>query len=273
MGWLERHDDLIDLIPNRLDQSPLIIGVLSQAKNLSAAKRILAEVFGYYVQAGHGPYSKEAVSFDLSTLAYDHLQGLLTAFDVVLELEDVHGREHVPNVALREPHNPLSVIERLSKDITVDDIFKDRSGLQWLHRLVKTYNAGVATDSRVDIAGQCPDMSGGYAKKAKIYHHPDNLTEMQKILALQDDETGCSIGYFYGQYLFAEAGIRAKLLLKPDHRYQEGDVFSDEIEAYLVSAKAALAKVAYLLKRYVDGPNGNAAARDSEGRVKWPIVA
>lgn len=274
MGWLERHDDLMVLVPNRLDQSPLTIGILSQAKNLSAAKRILAEVFGYYVESGHGPYAKESISFDLPKIAYDHLKKLLTALDVVLDLEDVAGREHVPNVALREPHNPLSVIERLAGNITVDDIFRDNSGLQWLHRLVKTFNAGVAGEEMVDIGGHRPDnSSGGFNKKAKIYHHDDNLAEMRKILGLKDDETGCSIGYFYGQYLAAEAGIRAKMALDPDHKYAEGDVFSDEVDAFLTAAKAALGKISYLLHKYVDGPNGNAAARDQQDRVKWPIVA
>src|SRR5690606_29558161 len=145
--------------PNSNDRSPLILGIFSQAKNLQIAKRLLSEIFNVQLGSGYGPFEREAVRLYLPNISYDELKFVLAAFDFVLELDDVvHTRgEKVPNIALREPHDPLEVISRVAENCTVDGLIKDQLGLEWLGRLVKTYNANViSTNQKMRLGGKIP---------------------------------------------------------------------------------------------------------------------
>jgi hypothetical protein len=290
MGWMQRHDDLMTLTPDWRDSSPLLFGIFSQKKNLVVAKRILAEVFGYYVGGGYGPYEKEAIRLYLPNIAYKDLKKLLAALDYVLNLEDVVKTrgEQKPNIALREPHNPLSIIDRLAGemrivddmfgDLTVDDIFRESLGLHWLERLFKTYNSIQQSKGGeiIRVGGEIPTTSGEFRTRALIYDFEDNTTEMKKILSLRGGpDLPYPLEYYYDDYLQTEAGIKARVLGDPTQIYGEDPVFTAIIDTLIERAKKNLKNISRLLHKYVDG-DGNGlekAARDAEGRVKWPIAA
>lgn len=270
LGWMERHPDLMTLTPNALDASPLLFGIFSQSKNLVVAKRILADVFGYYIGGGYGaPYEKEAIRLYLPNIAYDDLENLLAALDHVLQLDDVVKTrgEKKPNIALREPHNPLGVLERLMNDFSVDDIFKDSSGLHWLERVFKTWNAN-QTEATDKVGMDVFDSNGSeYTIKAKIYGHKDNLGEMRKIVELKDGNDKSIVDH-YKEYLLVEKEIREKITRNPEAKYMEDADFTGEMDLLIARAKTILIHIALLLRKYV-----GIAARDKKGRIVWPVVA
>lgn len=270
LGWLERHPDLMVLTPNALDSSPLLFCIFSQAKNLVVAKRILADIFGYYVGGGYGPFEKEAIRLYLPNIAYDDLKNLLAALDHVLTLDDVVKTrgEQIPNIALREPHNPLTVIERLMNDFQVDDIFEDTSGLHWLERLFKTWNAN-QTKNETQVGNDTFNGNGGdYTTKAHIYGYDDNLAEMEKIVLLKDDHEKSIVDH-YLDYLRIEKEIRCKITGNPEAKYMENINFTREMDLLIQQAKGCLMAIAHLLREYVQ----NQAAHDTQGRVAWALVA
>lgn len=294
LGWMQRHPDLMTLVPNALDASPVLFGIFSQAKNLVVAKRLMAEIFGYYLGGGYGPYEKEAIRLYLPNIAMDDLKDMLAALDYVLKLPDVVKTrgEQIPNIALREPHEPLNVIERVAADFSVDDIFKDSLGLHWLERLIKTYNciqeerahkldrsdpteAQKLRKTQVRLGGNIPKVTTEYHTRAQIYAFDENLSEMEKVVHLEDSETHLSLAYYYHQYLQVEQEIRDRVLGQPEATYGEDATFTAEMDVLIERAKANLTKVASLLRKYVEG-NGNPAVkgeRDEAGRVKTPLAA
>ncbi len=277
MGWLERHPDLLPLVPDSLDRSPLLVGIFSQAKNLTVAKRILAEI-GYIAGGGYGPFDKESLRLYLPTITEEELKALLAALDLVLETPDVVGTrgENIPNVALREPHDPLSVIERLGNKLTVDDIFRDSVGLHWLDRLAKTYNATQKETDRVDLGGPVPEGSVGFQAKSGIYAHPDNLAGMRGIFDMVDEDSRLPMGHYYGLYLDAENHIRGLMKRNPEAEWgnPEDEAVTAQVTYHLARGEDALKHVARLLRKYVAG-NGHfpPAPRDAKNRVAWPLAA
>lgn len=272
LGWLDMHPDLMLQVQDGLDQSPILVGIFSQAKNLVIAKRLLAEIFGYYVGEGYGPFSKEAIRLYLPNIAYDELKKLLAALDMILELDDVVGTrgEHIPNISLREPHNPLSVIKRLSEQLTVDDLFIETAGLGWLDRLVKTYNGNIPeSKDKILALGIVPSSTRGFQTKAKIYGMNGNLEEIKKILSIKDDQ-GYSILDYYQSYLATQENIRGCILNNPNAFYRNGDQLSESTKFMLNQAKSYLKQVAILLERYVR----ELSPKDlREGKVPWPLAA
>ena len=280
LGWVERHPDLMCLVPNSKDRSPLILGVFSQAKNLMAAKRLLAEIFNINLGSGYGPFERESVRLYLANISYSQLKYVLAAFDLVLELDDVvHTRgEKVPNIALREPHDPLSVISRVATECSVDDIIKDQLGLEWVGRLVKTYNANVPdTAQKMRLGGKIPWSSVGHQEKSRIYGESKNLREMRKILTLRSEETKLDLLYHFQLFKETEIHLRNRVLSNP-HAVWQDDSFSATIEDLLARARMHLGQMESLLRKYAN-PSSHAdrleysASRDKEGRVEWPIVA
>jgi hypothetical protein len=273
LGWLERHPDLICLVPNSVDQSPALLGIFSQAKNLPVARRLLRDIFGYIVDPGYGAFEKESIRLYLANISEEELLKLLSALDLVLELPDVvlTRGENVPNIALREPHDPLSVIERLSKNLTVDDLIRNQLALAWLSRLIRTFNSNVDQLRQVPIDGE--PSSGEYKMKARIYAAGLNLREMQKILSLKDEETRLDIIFHYELFRDVERHIRRRLHVEPSAQWSE-DSNSAAISLLLKTAKEQLVQLCHLLNKYVRGDDVNCRATfDKEGRVSWPIVA
>ena len=271
LGWLEKHPDLICLVPNSFDRSPLMVGIFSQAKNMIVAKRLLSEIFGIRVGAGFGPFEREGFRLFVPHLSRKELLELLASLDIILELDDVvHSRgENIPNIALREPHDPLSVIQRVAKECTIDDLIKDQLGLDWLGRLIRTFNANTEhPDEQVQVAGKIPRISTGHKIKAKIYGESNNVIEMRKILALKNEETRLDLTFHYTLFKEAEEHIRSRVLGTPDATWNDRD-FVAAINYLLAKVREHLFEIARLLQKYVDGD----AARDSDGRVEWPIVA
>ena len=295
MGWLESHPDLICLIPNSVDQSPLAVGIFSQAKNLGIARRILRDVYGFLIDPGFGPFERESLRLYLPNVSYDQLLDLLAALDVVLELPDVvHTRgEHVPNIALREPHDPLSVIAQVAANCNVDDILRNQLGLQWLGRLIRTYNANIAkSEERKQLGGKIPVTSGAYQTKARIYGESQNLEEMKKILNLRNEETKLDLLFHYQLFRELDEHVRSRILGQPNSCWAD-DSFSATIAELLRRARKELSEISRLLRKYAGGDPADLgedvshesiieprrtqatekASRDEEGRVKWPIVA
>jgi aspartate aminotransferase-like enzyme len=280
LGWVERHPDLMCLVPNSKDRSPLILGVFSQAKNLMAAKRLLAEIFNINLGSGYGPFERESVRLYLANISYSQLKFVLAAFDLVLELDDVvHTRgEKVPNIALREPHDPLSVISRVATECSVDDIIKDQLGLEWVGRLVKTYNANVPDSAqKMRLGGKIPWSSVGHQEKSRIYGESKNLREMRKILTLRSEETKLDLLYHFQLFKETEIHLRNRVLSNP-HAVWQDDSFSATIEDLLARARMHLGQMEVLLWKYANPSSSTdrleySASRDKEGRVEWPIVA
>ncbi|MBP9717978.1 hypothetical protein KBD59_01655 [Candidatus Gracilibacteria bacterium] len=268
MGWKQRHKDLMMLVQNAADQSPIMMGLFSQAKNLSKAKSLLSEIFGYYIGEGYGPFAKEAIRLYLPNIAYEDLKRLLAALDRVLELDDVKKTrgEDIPNIATREPIDPYNALSRLSEEMTVDDIFYDSSAVEWLGRLVNTYNANMSDDdSKVRIDDEIPDMTGGFAKKAQIYKYPKNLEEMKKILSIKDED-GVQLTHYYGMFRTATERVRTTILESPNTEYGNNDV-SKLVDRNMADARAFVKKIVRLLGKYFKDTEGpHAAARNKKGR-------
>ncbi len=277
MGWAQKHPDLMTLVQNQLDQSPILISLFSQSKNLVVAKRLVENIFGIVIGDGYGAYSKEAIRLYLPNIAYEQLQELLASLDAVLELDDVIKTrgDKIPNIALREPHDPLSVIKRLSENFKVDDLFLEKGALDWLNRLIVTFNANVSRDEKKMSDGKIPRTSVGHAEKAAIYGLPGNVEEMQKILEVQDEQ-----GFTVMQHYTGYKGIEKRILkiMRSAHSavYEDGDSESEisKTMRYLViKAQEHLAKIADLLSKYAEGANGHNASKDKSGRIVWPILA
>jgi hypothetical protein len=271
LGWLERHQDLIVLVPNAYDRSPLLIGIFSQAKNMIVAKRLLEEIYGIRVGSGCGPFEREGIRIYLPHLSTEQVLEMLASLDQVLELDDViHSRgENIPNIALREPHDPLAVIRRVAKECTIDDIIKDQLGLDWLGRLIQTYNANVQTPQElILVGGKVPTLSTGHRMKAQIYGESNNIIEMRKILSLRNEETRLDLPFYFKLFKEAEDHIRAKILGSPDTKWNDRD-FVAAIEYLLRRIREHLSEISRLLEKYAE----TEASRDSLGRIEWPIVA
>jgi hypothetical protein len=271
LGWLEKHQDLIALVPNSLDRSPLLIGIFSQAKNMIVAKRLLEEIYGIRLGSGCGPFEREGVRIAVTHLTTEQVLELLASLDQILELDDViHSRgENIPNIALREPHDPLSVIRRVAYACTIDDLIKDQLGLDWLGRLIQTYNANVSRpDDLVQVGGKVPMLSTGARMKAQIYGESSNIIEMRKILQLRNEETRLDLPFHFKLFKEAEEHLRAKVLGNPDAQWGDKD-FVAAIEYLLRKVREHLSEITRLLEKYAD----KHAARDAQGRIEWPIVA
>jgi hypothetical protein len=271
LGWLEKHQDLIALVPNSLDRSPLLIGIFSQAKNMIVAKRLLEEIYGIRLGSGCGPFEREGVRIAVTHLTTEQVLELLASLDQILELDDViHSRgENIPNIALREPHDPLSVIRRVANACTIDDLIKDQLGLDWLGRLIQTYNANVLRpDELVQVGGKVPMLSTGARMKAQIYGESSNIIEMRKILQLRNEETRLDLPFHFKLFKEAEEHLRAKVLGNPDAQWSDKD-FVAAIEYLLRKVREHLSEITRLLEKYAD----KHAARDAQGRIEWPIVA
>ena len=273
LGWLEKHQDLICLVPNSVDQSPALLGIFSQAKNLSVARRLLRDMFGHVVDPGYGSFEKESIRIYLANITEEELLRLLSCLDIVLELPDVilTRGENIPNIALREPHDPLVVIERLSQNLTVDDLIRNQPALAWLSRLIKTFNSNVDDLTQVPIDGE--HASGEYKMKARIYAAGVNLREMQKILNLRDAETKLDIVFHYELFRDVERHIRRRVMTDTNAVWGD-DGNSAAIKVLLNNAKEHLTQLAHLLGKFVKGEDPSCKASfDDEGRVRWPIVA
>jgi hypothetical protein len=271
LGWLEKHQDLICLVPNSVDQSPALLGIFSQAKNLSVARRLLRDIFGHVVDPGYGSFEKESLRIYLANITEQELLRLLSCLDVILELPDVilTRGENIPNIALREPHDPLVVIERLSQNLTVDDLIRNQPALAWLSRLIKTFNSNVDDLTQVPIDGE--HATGEYKMKARIYAAGVNLREMQKIL--RDTETKLDIVFHYELFRDVERHIRRRVMTDTNAVWGD-DGNSAAIKVLLNDAKKHLVQLARLLRKFVKGEDANCKASfDEEGRVRWPIVA
>lgn len=287
LGWLERHHDLIALVPNAYDRSPLLLGIFSQAKNMIVTKRLLSEIFGMQVGSGFGPFEREGIRIYIPMVSRDDVMELLAALDVILDLDDVvHSRgENIPNIALREPHDPLAVISRVAESCTVDDIIKDQLGLDWLGRLIQTFNANIVTATqKIQLGGEIPHISSGHHAKAQIYGESNNLREMRKILHLRNEETKLDLMFHYQLYKETELHLRKRILGAPTATWEDAD-FSPAILYLLGKAREHLTEIARLLRKYVEGYTPKSAlidgaparevraSRDAAGRVEWPIVA
>ncbi len=278
LGWVERHPDLMCLVPNSQDRSPLLLGIFSQSKNLILAKRLMSEIFNVTLGSGYGPFEKESVRLYLANITYQQLKFVLAALDLVLELDDVvHTRgEKVPNIALREPHDPLAVISRVAQECSVDDLIKDQLGLDWVGRLVKTYNANVVAHSqKMLLGGKVPWSSVGHQEKSRIYGETNNLREMRKILGLKSEETKLDLLYHFQLLKETEIHLRNRILSNPRATWSD-DSFSAAITDLLSRARRHLSQIEILLKKYVaaEGERPDLiASRDQFGRVEWPIVA
>ncbi|PJC36668.1 hypothetical protein CO046_04600 [Candidatus Peregrinibacteria bacterium CG_4_9_14_0_2_um_filter_53_11] len=269
MGWMDTHADLMPLVQNAVDRSPLLMGIFSQSKNLVVARRLLSEIFGYHIGAGYGPYSSEAIRLYLPNLTLRDTERLLTALDHVLTLDDVVKTrgENIPNIALREPHDPLAVIDRLSRDLSADDIFKDEAGLGWLDRIVKTYNAGVEPPRRRKMRGRLPATTNAYDEKAGIYNFDRNIRAMEAILNLSDTN-GHTILMHYTLLQDNLSNIRDMIAGAPEEIYNESDDFTAMVNFYLTQARESLTTISQLLKQYTE-----TAERDADGFVIWPLAA
>lgn len=288
LGWLEQHHDLIALVPNAYDRSPLIMGIFSQAKNMIVTKRLLNEIFGIQVGVGYGPFEREGIRIYIPMITKEDVKELLASLDVILQLDDVvrSRGENIPNIALREPHDPLAVITRVAESCTVDDIIKDQLGLDWLGRLIQTFNANVANASqKVQIGGKVPHISSGHHAKAQIYGESNNLREMRKILLLRNEETKLELMFYYKLYKETENHLRDRILGVPTATWDDQD-FCPAVLYLLDKAREHLTDISRLLKKYVDGYTLRSvdshdatsmrevkASRDIFGRVEWPIVA
>lgn len=257
MGWASRHEDIMPLVQNAKDQSPLIVGLFSQSKNLVVAKRLLEDIFGYCIGGGYGPYKNEGIRLYLPNISKGQLLELLAALDLVLDLPDVVNTadDSKPNVALRETHNPVEVIEQLSNDFTPDDIFRQNGSLGWLARLVKTANANAGdNDYKYKLNGVAPDLTDGYIKKAKLYVDGDNINLIKNILDLRDHED-VSILTHYSAYLTAENSIKNVIMNNPEATYE--DDVANIVKIYVTHAKQSLASIAVILKAHLYDENGN----------------
>lgn len=241
LGFMALHPDLCHQVPSGEDQSPLLVGLYSITQNLAVASRLMEEIFGFHIGSGYGPFAQESLRLYLPTVSSEDLDKILSALHVVLQMPEVTQTVNpkAPIVSLREPHDPLQVLEHLvTSKITPDDIFKNNLGLGWLRRLQYTLQLGAKTP----------------------YGSSENFDEIRAILSCKLD-AGDSLLDTY-TILEAKMNQLERILLEGN------EVELTTVDALIESMYSQLNEIVLILRKY-----SKYAPRTRDGRIKWPLAA
>lgn len=278
MGFMAIHPDLCYLVPSAEDHSQLLVGKYTIDRSLPVAIRLLDEIFGYRLGAGYGPFSNESMRLYLATTTAELLDAILSAFHVVLEMPEVTKTVNpsAPVVPLREPHDPLQVLETLVREgIEPDDIFRNNLGLGWIRRLINTkdFFERLFKETPLERLFQDPeylmafnvddvknrDLFQKYSK-SNTYGSMKNLVEVLKILNCHLTD-GQSLMQLYTE-MEQEIDLLRVLLLNTDTHVLVS------VSATLKRIGESLKDIVHILKKYA-----HSAHKTRDGRIIWPIVA
>jgi aspartate aminotransferase-like enzyme len=241
IGFMSLHKDLCHQVPSGEDQSPLLVGLYSITHNLAVALRLMEEIFGYRLGAGYGPFSQESLRLYLPTISPEELDKILSALHAVLKMPEVTKTVNpkAPIVSLREPHDPLQVLENMvTGQITPDDLFTNNLGLGWLGRLQYTFQLGKHTP----------------------YGSSENFDQIRAILSCRLDGSDSLLD----TYSILEAKMdRMKYIL-----LEGNEVDLSTVEALVESMYSQLKDIVLILRKYA-----KTAPRTRDGRIKWPLAA
>lgn len=166
---------------------------------------------------------------------------MLVALHAVLQLPEVTQtiNQKAPLVSLREPHDPLQVLQHLvTTQIRPDDIFVNGLGLGWIRRLQYTLELGGHT----------------------TYGSSENLDEIRRILT-------CSLNN-RKTLLEAYTILEAKIDRIRDILLEGDNISLTTVEALISDMYRDLGEIVLILEKYAKN-----APRLEDGRIKWPLAA
>lgn len=242
LGFMALHPDLCLQVPNSEDQSPLLIGMYSRTRNLSVAARLMEEIFGYSMGGGYGPFAGESLRLYLPSIQERDLDRFLHAFNYVLSRPEVTEtvNKEAPLISLREPHDPLAFLKRMRDEFVPDDVFQNSVGMEWIGRIVNTYEN--CEDSAYDEG-----LNGQLLKSMMRYYSSKGIS-----LAAQ---------------LLTPAGRIRELR---DIMLKKGTLNIAKVRRLVANIKSDLAAVVEVLEDYA---KSDVSMKTEDGRVIWPFAA